>query len=96
MLLYWNCLKYAADNNKEIFDFGRSTENEGTYRFKKQWGAEPTLLPWYVSPAQQENTQPAKDNNKPSTRDKVAAIWMKLPVPLANFIGPQLRKYINL
>jgi hypothetical protein len=28
------------------FDFGRSTMNEGTYKFKKQWGCEPTQLHW--------------------------------------------------
>ena len=94
MLLYWNCLKYAADNNKNIFDFGRSTENEGTFRFKKQWGAEPVPLPWYAYPAL--SMQPSENDGKPSNRDKVAAIWMKMPLSVANFVGPQLRKYINL
>ena len=28
------------------FDFGRSTPNEGTFHFKKQWGAEPRELVW--------------------------------------------------
>jgi len=94
MLLYWNCLKYAADNNKEVFDFGRSTENGGTFRFKKQWGASPVPLPWYsFSP----NPLPSsEDAGRRSKRDKVAAIWMKMPLPLANYFGPKLRKYINL
>ena len=95
MLLYWNCLKFAADNGKKIFDFGRSTENEGTFRFKKQWGAKPSPLPWYSFPP--VTSQASNDKKtKPSKREKVVAIWMKMPVPIANFLGPQLRKYISL
>ncbi len=46
MLLYWNFLKFASDNGYDKFDFGRSTPNEGTFRFKKQWGAVPEYLHW--------------------------------------------------
>jgi len=95
MLLYWNFLKYSADNGFKIFDFGRSTEGEGTYRFKKQWGAKPVPLSWYTlrkSSRREEKTEKSQSG----TRGKVAAIWAKLPVPAANFIGPHLRKYISL
>ncbi|MCW5208026.1 peptidoglycan bridge formation glycyltransferase FemA/FemB family protein, partial [Desulfobulbus sp. US2] len=95
MLLYWNCLKYATDNNKEIFDFGRSTKNKGTFRFKEQWGAQPAPLPWYstLNNTQQGN---GKKMAKVSVREKMTDIWSKIPLPFANFFGPQLRKYINL
>lgn len=95
MLLYWNFLKYSSDNGCKVFDFGRSTEGEGTYRFKKQWGAEPVPLLWY---SLQKDT--VKDNSQKDTqsgmRDKVAALWSKIPLPAANCIGPRLRKYISL
>ncbi len=94
MLLYWNCLKYAADNKKNVFDFGRSTENEGTYRFKKQWGASPVPLVWYHFHA--EPAQPLVGAGKPGKKELAAALWMKLPLPLANILGPKLRRYINL
>lgn len=95
MLLYWNCLKFAADTGKKTFDFGRSTEDEGTFRFKKQWGAEPLPLSWYVShPGPQ--TPSKESHTNPTRRKQVAGIWKKMPLPIANFIGPQLRKYINL
>ena len=29
-----------------MLDFGRSTPDEGTYKFKEQWGAEPVPLHW--------------------------------------------------
>jgi len=95
MLLYWNCLKFAADNGKKIFDFGRSTENEGTFRFKKQWGARSVPLFWY-SPISNDSTCSAPDVTKSSRRERIAEIWKKIPVPIANSAGPHIRKYINL
>lgn len=96
MLLYWNFLKFAADSGKKIFDFGRSTENEGTFRFKKQWGAEPFPLTWYsFSPSTLlQSVNVAHD--KISGRERVANVWKKLPISITNILGPQLRKYINL
>ena len=50
MLLYWKMLEFACDNGFNYFDFGRSSLDEGTYKFKKQWGASPVPLPWqYIS-----------------------------------------------
>ncbi|MCI5207271.1 MAG: FemAB family PEP-CTERM system-associated protein [Candidatus Electrothrix sp. ATG2] len=95
MLLYWNFLKYAADNNKKIFDFGRSTENEGTFRFKKQWGAQPVPLSWYATVKNNQKMSGQK-KSEGAVREKVTDIWRKIPLPVANFLGPQLRKYINL
>jgi serine/alanine adding enzyme len=40
MLLYWTMLRDSIARGYKVFDFGRSTPNEGTYQFKKQWGAQ--------------------------------------------------------
>jgi FemAB-related protein (PEP-CTERM system-associated) len=93
MLLYWNFLKFAADSGKKIFDFGRSTENEGTFRFKRQWGAEPFPLTWYSSCP---SSLGQSVNDKISGRKSAANLWKKLPISITNILGPQLRKYINL
>lgn len=95
MLLYWNCLMYAADSGRRIFDFGRSTENEGTCRFKKQWGAQPVPLTWYTWG---KDAKPAESVNSSSAghRQKVENMWKKLPLSMANLIGSHLRKYISL
>lgn len=97
MLLYWNFLKYSADKGCRTFDFGRSTEGEGTYRFKKQWGAEAQPLLWYSF---NKNISIQEENKlqKPgiSSRDIVESIWKKLPVSVSNYIGPWLRKNISL
>jgi len=97
MLLYWSLLEYAADSGHESFDFGRSTPGEGTYRFKSQWGAEPQALYWHTI---HMNDQSAKTQGKSSKsnsrRAQLASLWARLPLWLANYIGPRLRRHITL
>ena len=92
MMLYWNFLKFSADNEKKIFDFGRSTPNEGTYRFKKQWGAEPEQLFWYSL----EKKQSVGNSSIGVSREWVGQQWAKMPLALVNIVGPYLRRYISL
>ncbi len=94
MLLYWNFLKYATDNNYAQFDFGRSTPGEGTFKFKMQWGAKPTPLIWnYIA----TNGKKLKlDRQSGSKRERAEHLWQKLPLPLTNYIGPSIRKHISL
>lgn len=94
MLLYWTFLKYAADNSFELFDFGRSTINEGTYRFKEQWGAKPSPLYWHYLSA---NGSPIPNiNMKKNQFGRAIHYWKRLPVPVTKKIGPMIRKYISL
>lgn len=95
MLLYWNFLKFSADNGFKIFDFGRSTEEEGTYRFKKQWGAQPEPLIWYTLSSKKTDVG-NKEKSTGGGREKIEEIWRKVPLSVANLIGPHLRKYISL
>ncbi len=96
MLLYWNVLKYSADAGFSIFDFGRSSEGEGTYKFKKQWGAVPTPLNWYSYLPSPRQSKESLSRSGGAAKKKIANIWNKMPTPLANFFGPIIRKYISL
>jgi FemAB-related protein (PEP-CTERM system-associated) len=86
MLLYWGFLQYASDNGFKRFDFGRSTPGEGTYRFKEQWGAEPSPLYWYS--VNTNGTNPA--------RRYIERTWAFIPQSFTDRIGPLLRRYIRL
>lgn len=94
MLLYWGLLKHCSDSGSSQFDFGRSTYGEGTYRFKKQWGARPVALAWRDF----DHTGKSIQNDVLSSRSRAlaAGVWRKLPLPVANVIGPRLRKHISL
>jgi serine/alanine adding enzyme len=93
MLLYSRMLEFACDHGYRIFDFGRSTPGEGTYRFKAQWGAVPAPLHWYVLSS--DGTPRGADST--AQRFKLAArLWSKLPVAVTRFLGPRIRKHISL
>ncbi len=47
MLLYREVLGLCIRHGYRFFDFGRSSKDSGTYRFKKQWGAEPLQHYWH-------------------------------------------------
>jgi FemAB-related protein (PEP-CTERM system-associated) len=95
MMLYWALLKFVTEQKCNEFDFGRSTFNEGTYRFKQQWGAKPVLLEWREdNQTKPQTTEDTTGNNR--LKALVESIWKKLPLSLANYIGPKLRRYISL
>ncbi len=95
MLLYWTMLAYACDNDYAYFDFGRSSPDEGTYKFKAQWGATPTQLNWHNIYLNNPPPQHAETSEK-SRFDKAIEYWKKLPVSLTRIIGPMIRKHIGL
>ena len=94
MLLYWNLLRLSCEKGCRQFDFGRSTFGEGTFKFKQQWGAKPVLLDWQT--LDKQGTLAEISSSKSRVRDMVETVWKKLPLPVANTIGPRLRRYISL
>ena len=95
MLLYWTMLEYACDNGYDHFDFGRSSPEEGTYKFKEQWGAKPAPLHWHSFSLEGKSTLSAEVSEK-SGFDKAIQYWQKLPVSITKIIGPSIRKHIGL
>lgn len=94
MLLYWNLLRVSCERGCRQFDFGRSTYGEGTYNFKKQWGAKPVLLDWLTFDEQGMVVETV--GGKGRARDVVETVWKKLPLSVVNVIGPRLRGHISL
>jgi FemAB-related protein (PEP-CTERM system-associated) len=94
MLLYWSMLEYACDNGFSSFDFGRSSPSEGTYKFKEQWGAEPSPLNWHYISLNGRAADAEIDEK--SKFEKAIRYWQKLPVPVTRIIGPMIRKHIGL
>jgi len=89
-LLYWNALEFACNQDYKVFDFGRSTPGEGTYKFKEQWGAQPTQLYWHYW---MRNGGPLPELNPHNPKYRLAIkLWQKLPVSLTKLIGPSIVK----
>ncbi len=92
MLLYREVLKFAISRKFKQFDFGRSTKNGNTYRFKQQWGAQPKQLYWHYWLGQSE--QPPSLNASNPKYAMVIAIWKHLPLVFTNMVGPAIVKNI--
>lgn len=91
--MYWELMRRSAAQGYKIFDFGRSKAGTGPYSFKKNFGFEPQALPYeyYLvkSPA-----VPDLNPLNPKYRLMVNT-WTKLPLPVANSIGPFLARSLG-
>lgn len=96
MLLYWSMLSFGCENGYEIFDFGRSTPGEGTYRFKKQWGASPIPLHWYGFGKKSGGGSADPHGYDSGKFDMAIRMWKKLPVGWSRFLGPLVRRHVDL
>jgi FemAB-related protein (PEP-CTERM system-associated) len=87
MLMYWHLLERAVQRGQAVFDFGRSSADSNTFRFKGQWGAEPFSATWqyYVRRGSIGAVRP--DNPR---YGRMIRVWQRLPVALTRLIGPPI------
>jgi len=93
MLLYWSILKYACESGFSSFSFGRSTPDEGTFRFKKQWGAELNPLYWQYHLVNGHKLPDLSMNN--AKYRLPVRIWKNTPVVITRRLGPKLIKSLT-
>jgi FemAB-related protein (PEP-CTERM system-associated) len=86
--MYWEVMRRAAARGARLFDYGRSKTGTGAYAFKKNWGFEPAPLHYRFRLAPGA-TIPDINPLNPKYRLFIAA-WKKLPLPVANLIGPHI------
>lgn len=85
-LMYYELMLHARKRGMTRFDFGRSKTGSGPYHFKKNWGFEPQPLTygeWTAPGLQARDIDPTSDAN-----GRKIELWKKLPLSLANTIGP--------
>ncbi len=91
-LLYWSIIEEAVRAGAKTLDFGRSTRDEGTYKFKEQWGARPTALHWEYHLA---DGRPIPDATPANPKFRLAiALWKRLPLRVATLLGPRIVRAI--
>jgi FemAB-related protein (PEP-CTERM system-associated) len=91
--MYWNLMQAAAARGCRLFDFGRSKLGTGAYDFKKNWGftAQPLPYEYKLYAASQ-----LPDNNPLNPKYQLfIKMWKKLPLPLANLMGPHIVKNLG-
>jgi serine/alanine adding enzyme len=88
MKLYWEVLCAAIARGCTQLDFGRSTVDSGTYHFKKQWGARPLQLHWHRWERNPQSHGAARPASQGRVMQYATAVWQRLPLPVANALGP--------
>jgi FemAB-related protein (PEP-CTERM system-associated) len=89
-VMYYALMNHARRRGCSHFDFGRSKVDSGAYSFKKNWGFEPEPMAYAVHTA--EGQEPRDVNPNSSKYKAKIALWQKLPLPVANRLGPWIAK----
>jgi FemAB-related protein (PEP-CTERM system-associated) len=85
---YWELMRCACERGYRVFDYGRSKRGTGSFDFKKNWGFEPEPL-HYEYVLLRGDKVPENNPLNPKYRAFIA-LWRRLPVPIANLLGPRL------
>ncbi|MBT9591220.1 MAG: FemAB family PEP-CTERM system-associated protein [Thiobacillus sp.] len=91
--MYWELMRRACERGLKVFDFGRSKRGTGSFDFKKNWGFEATPL-YYEYFLVTDKTVPEINPLNPKYRLFIQA-WKKMPLALANAIGPHIVKNLG-
>lgn len=91
--MYWELMRRACERGLKVFDFGRSKRGTGSFDFKKNWGFEPTPL-YYEYFLVTDTDVPEINPLNPKYRLFIQA-WKKMPLALANVIGPHIVKNLG-
>jgi FemAB-related protein (PEP-CTERM system-associated) len=89
-LMYVSLMRHARERGCTAFDFGRSKPGTGAFSYKKNWGFEPRPLGYAIRTA--DGAAPREVNPlNPKYQAKIKA-WQKLPLWLANRLGPPIAR----
>ncbi len=91
--MYWEVMRLAVERGVRLFDFGRSKKGTGSWDFKHNWGFEPQPL-HYGYHLVRAAAVPEHNPNNPKYKLFIKA-WQRMPLPLANFIGPSIIRQLG-
>jgi FemAB-related protein (PEP-CTERM system-associated) len=91
--MYWEVMRRAIAKGVKVFDYGRSKRGTGSFRFKTHWGFQPQPL-YYECELIRARRLPEVNPLNPKYRLFIQA-WRRLPLPVANLIGPWLARSLG-
>jgi FemAB-related protein (PEP-CTERM system-associated) len=94
-LAYWEIIRDAVSQGFHCLDMGRSPAGSNASRFKGQWGgvSQPVHLQG-VPFGQDRSAQHAGEISQGHLFQLVTYLWPRLPLPVARFLGPKLRRHV--
>ena len=88
-LMYYRLMGHGRARGMRIFDFGRSKAGSGQAAWKRSFGFDPVPLSYHSwsSTGERRDINP----NSPHYQRRID-LWKKLPLPIANLIGPLIAR----
>ena len=97
MLVYWEFMERMTSGGGRLFNFGRSSPDSGTYRFKMQWGGRAEPLWWYYHARHRAPRGDAGVSTPQQDKGIFALatrVWQRLPLAVATRLGPSIVRFI--
>jgi FemAB-related protein (PEP-CTERM system-associated) len=91
--MYWELTRRSMQRGVKTFDFGRSKLGTGAFDFKKNWGFEPTALPYEYKLVKAQSV-PEHNPLNPKYQLMIKC-WQRMPLWLANALGPMIVKNLG-
>ena len=91
--MYWDLMRRACERGCTLFDFGRSKTGTGAFQFKKNWGFEPQPLHYEYRLVRAKRV--AQHNPLNPKYALMIKAWQRMPLRLANLIGPHVVKNLG-
>jgi FemAB-related protein (PEP-CTERM system-associated) len=91
--MYWELMRRACERGLRVFDYGRSKQGTGSFDFKKNWGFEPQPLHYEYLLVRGKRVPELNPLNP--KYHLLIKLWQRLPLPLANLIGPHIVKSLG-
>ncbi len=88
--MYYELMLHARRKGCARFDFGRSKVGSGAFAYKRNWGFSPEPLryaSWTASGSPERDANPASASHSAKIR-----LWQRLPLPVANRVGPLIAR----
>ena len=91
--MYYKLMCHAQEKGCNEFDFGRSKNDSGAFKYKQTWGIEPKPIYHYYHLVKASSLPNLNPNNP--KYEKVINIWKKLPLKVSQIVGPFVSKYLG-
>ncbi|WP_037504515.1 FemAB family XrtA/PEP-CTERM system-associated protein [Sphingobium bisphenolivorans] len=88
-LMYYRLMGHGRERGMHVFDFGRSKTGSGQAAWKKSFGFDPVPLSYHSWSATGERRDISPTSPQYQRR---VELWKKLPLPVANLIGPLIAR----
>lgn len=91
--MYYQLMCSAKNKGCEYFDFGRSKDDSGAFKYKSTWGMSPVALHYQFHLVKADELPNLSPNNP--KYQLFIKMWQKLPVWFSRMLGPFLSKYLG-